>query len=439
MQKGKTILLILMLISIVPIFFVAFNLLNIGAYDAEEMILFVGSFFGLIAFMIMWWQYVLGARFSATIFTRDYLWVNKIHKLLGKYGFLLILVHPILIYLDRIVYGLGITLPNLALDYDRHVFLGQLTIGVLGGVWLMSAIIRDKFSYRFWKRVHLFTYPLLFLIFLHSIAIGSFLSHSTSAWFSYYWYLLFIIFVLITVGRLLFQFGIIKAKYRVIEVNQLTHDTFTLKLEPINNRIEPQNGQFVYIQHSLTGESHPYTVSKFNPITGELHISTKNLGKFSLELQSLKTGAIVYLDGPYGVFTKEAYLTSSPIVLIAGGIGITPFVRLIEYFVANPDKNPGITLFYGNKSEEDIAFKELVDTFQPEKFKVIHVLSLQESVPDGYEKGFITASLVKDYLTSLESRKFFLCGPPVMVAKLVPDLLNAGISKDSIYSEKFSM
>ena len=439
MTKGKALLLGLIGLSLVPILLTALNLLSIQAYDAEEVILFVGSMFGLIAFMIMWWQYVLGARFVLKLFTNDYLWSINIHKLLGKYGFLLILVHPVLIYVDRIVYGLGITLPNLSLDYDRNVFLGQITIAVLGVIWLMSAIIRDKFSYRFWKRIHLVNYSLLFFIFIHSIAIGSFLKNSSSTWFVMYWFFLFAIFVIITISRLLFQFGILKSKYAVVEVEKITHDTFTLKLVPKSNRLVPLKGQFVYIQNTLTGEAHPYTVSYFNEVTGDLHISTKNLGRFSLELQNLKPGVEVYLDGPYGVFTQEAYKSERPIVLIAGGIGITPFIRLIDYFVQHPEKNPGITLFYGNKSEEDIAFKEMVDTFQPEKFKVVHVLSLQESVGDGYEKGFITAALIKEYLSDLQGKDYFLCGPPIMVKKLVPDLIFAGIPERSIYSEKFSM
>ncbi len=429
-------------LSTLPIFIALIQLLSLERFLPSDFVFASGSIMGLFAFMILFWEYVLGARFIARRLTSDVIWLNSVHQFLGKYGFVLILMHPLLVYLDKIMLGVGIPFPSIITEYDRLVLLGQLGFFLIGGIWITSAITRGKLGYRWWKRIHLITYSILFLIFLHSTQIGFFLNDISISWLKVYWLVLFGIFFTITIIRLLAQFGIAKRQYVITNKKKLTYDTFSLYLKPIksSSRISPKLGQFVYIQHSLTGESHPYTISHFNNESGEIAISTKNLGKFSEELGKVSVGTKVYLDGPYGVFTKEAYTTSRPIVLIAGGIGITPFVRMLDYFKLNADKNPGITLFYGNKTLDDIVFKSDFDNLDDNKFKVIHVLSNSEEVIPSFERGYITVDLIKKYLDKdLPSYDYFLCGPPIMMQKLIPAIRQAGVPIAQIYSEKFSL
>jgi len=396
--------------------------------------------------MVIWWQYILGVRVISTLFSKDLIWLNRLHQKLGIYGFLIILIHPLLIYIDRISSSTLKLIPDLTNPVDLHILLGQLAILLLAIIWLTSALGRTKLGFRWWKRIHFLNYPILFLVFIHSTFLGTLLNSSRIPALRYYWLLLFVIFIIVTTTRLLFQFGYFKKKYQLVTLTPVTYDTFELKMKPLKNQIIPDIGQFVYVQINLWGETHPYTVSHFNDTTNELSITIKNLGKYSKELLSLKSGAELFLDGPYGVFTNEAYQISkqkqqepNPIVLVAGGIGVTPFLRLIDYFKNNPDINPGITLFYGNKNIEDIAFKEEFAMLDNTKFKIIHVLSNAQSIPEGYEGGFISTDLMKKYLNNIAVNDFFICGPPIMMNKLLPQLESVGVPKSQIYAERFSL
>src|SRR5260221_6474119 len=58
---------------------------------------FFGKLFGLSGALILTWQFLLGVRGLISRLIPDLIWVNNLHKFLGKYGFLLICLHPILI------------------------------------------------------------------------------------------------------------------------------------------------------------------------------------------------------------------------------------------------------------------------------------------------------------------------------------------------------
>lgn len=77
---------------------------------------------------------------------------------------------------------------------------------------------------------------------------------------------------------------------------------------------------------------HPFTIVRNHD--GVLEFGIRKSGKFWEELLSKNVGGQIFLDGPYGRFTKEAQ-NNKPKVLISGGIGVTPFIDLVENFGEN--------------------------------------------------------------------------------------------------------
>jgi len=69
--------------------------------------------------------------------------------------------------------------------------------------------------------------------------------------------------------------------------------------------------------------------------------------------------------------------------------------------------------------------------------KVIHVMSGQDDWQG--EKGYVDAEKVKKYVTDLENSQFFVCGPPVMMSKVVKMLKGLGIPGSRIHSERFAL
>lgn len=437
--KGFLVHLFLIFLTYIP--FLTYTLIEINkGVSSDTLIQYLQSNIGIIGLLLMLWQVTLGVRTIATIFTKDIIWLNSIHSFFGKYGFVLILLHPLFYYYRRIVETGGFPFPNLNLIRDQYIFLGQLAILLLGSLWITSAIFRSKLSFRLWKFIHLISYPIIFLVFIHSLNIGVIINTPKSDLLRIVWIILFIIFILASVYRLLFQLGLFKYRYKVSNITKVSVDTSKIDLVPQNKLLNINPGQFLYVQTSVLGEAHPYTVSHKNEGNNELSITVKNLGKYSEYLNKLKIRSSVMLDGPYGVFMQdENLLDNNPLVLIAGGIGITPFLHFINS-LKNKKLNHEVILFYGVKTVDDLAFKDDIDDVQRvnSKFKVVYVLSDVREKVLGFESGFVSEELVKKYLVSLNKRKYFVCGPPLMLSSVEKFLKKNGIDVDSIFSEKFT-
>ncbi len=192
----------------------------------------------------------------------------------------------------------------------------------------------------------------------------------------------------------------------------------------------PQIGQFVYFRRNRGEAGRPFTVSRFD--RGDLSITVKAQGHYSTAMRSITLNQRVYLDGPYGSFLQQALQGRRPLVMIAGGIGITPFYRLLT----DPsDVSREMILFYGNRMTDDIIYRDELETIK--RIRVVHVISDQEDYPG--EKGYITVELLEKYIRhDLKAYDFLLCGPPVMITKVEQSLSDNGIPSEQIHHELFS-
>lgn len=94
----------------------------------------------------------------------------------------------------------------------------------------------------------------------------------------------------------------------------------------------------------------PYSLSAA-PAGNTLRITVKDLGGHSGALGRLRLGTRVYAEGPYGALTA-ARRRQRKVLLIAGGIGITPLRALFEEL-------PGdVTLLYRARQDADVAFRQ---------------------------------------------------------------------------------
>jgi len=441
-KERKKLLHLAIGISLIPMIVLPINFLNTGFFILTDVLWIIGSWLGLLGFMLIFWEYILGVRFVASFFSQDIIFINNLHKLLGIYGFSLIFLHPVLISIDFLAKGTNIINLSFLTIYDLDVFWGKIAFALIVLTWILSYLVRVKITFRLWKRIHLINYIILPLVFIHSNDIGTFFRNNS---LKNYFIILMIIYVFIILFKIGSQYGLFKYKYKVESIEKITHDTFKVNLKHINKFITPIEGQFIEIQINILGENHPFTVSHYDTVTKELSITIKISGDFTKLLSTLKKDKIVFIEGPYGTFTKEAYnISSKKIVLIVGGIGITPFLRLINFINNNPTRYTEVALFYGNKTINDIAFKEKLDQMvNNSDLKVINVLSnsgddiLEKS---RFEKGYITCSLLSKYLSEeLITYKFFICGPPIMMNKIKKDLINNNVRKNNIYTEAFNL
>jgi ferredoxin-NADP reductase len=156
--------------------------------------------------------------------------------------------------------------------------------------------------------------------------------------------------------------------------------------------------------------------------------------------EHVKPGAILQVRAPAGVFVL-ADDASSPTVLIAGGIGITPlFAMARAALVAQPDRT--FHLFYGVRDSRDLVFEtDLVALAEHHpNFHLTIVqsapLPIEAEADEFHETGFIDTALLRRILPHGQ-HQFYVCGPPPMMASLVPALRDWGVARDAVHYEAF--
>jgi ferredoxin-NADP reductase len=157
---------------------------------------------------------------------------------------------------------------------------------------------------------------------------------------------------------------------------------------------------------------------------------------FKKSLNELPLGTPVEIDNIMGNFTLPKN-KSKPVVFIAGGIGITPFMSMLSY--VNEEKlNYNITLIYSNRSKESTAFfKELVGMTM--KNTNIHVVfTMSDDIEWQGEKRMIDSKFIKDYFPKPEKNLYMVAGPPSMVEAIAKELKAAGVTDKSIITENLT-
>ena len=224
---------------------------------------------------------------------------------------------------------------------------------------------------------------------------------------------------------------------KLLNIRQETSDVKTFRFEvPESFSFLP--GQYIMLEIALNGEKErrAFSISSSPTKKGFIEI-TKKIGdsEFSQKLDSLQKGFVAHVKGPYGVFV---FNESHDAILLAGGIGITTFRSYIEY-ATDKHLNNKITLFYSNKTPEDIAFRdELQDAARKNKnISIIETITRQEGNHDWVGAvGRIDENMIREN-ADVEGAIFYICGPPAMVDAMVDTVKNIGIPKERIKLEKF--
>ena len=176
------------------------------------------------------------------------------------------------------------------------------------------------------------------------------------------------------------------------------------------------------------------------PFEDELAVATRmRESAYKRMLGALPAGAVLRLEGPFGSFTLHND-RSRAAVLVAGGIGITPFMSMLRQ--AAKDRLPqDLTLLYSNRRPEDAAFlAELLDLErQNRRFRL--VATMTEMSRSSREWRGETRSIGEDLIrvvgAALPAPVYYLVGPPAMVDGVRKALAAAHIDDGDIRSEEF--
>ena len=188
------------------------------------------------------------------------------------------------------------------------------------------------------------------------------------------------------------------------------------------------------------GNSRAFSIASA-PFDSDLMIATRMRDTaFKRVLRNASPGLQVKIDGPSGSFVLHGK-SEKPAVFLAGGIGITPFLSIIRQAVH--DQSPHhMYLFYSNRRPEDAAFLDLLSeaTKRNANFHLIATMTEMDKSHREWkgETGLINKDMLTKHLPSLQGPNYYLAGPPAMVAAMRRMLIEAGVDKDDIRTEKFS-
>lgn len=165
-------------------------------------------------------------------------------------------------------------------------------------------------------------------------------------------------------------------------------------------------------------------------------------GNFTKAFSEIDLGDTVYVQGPFGEFVTDAQYDSN-VVLLAGGIGVTPFISMLRH--ATETKSPiRFTLLYSNRSQRDIPFyEELISLEQANpNLRIIFFMSDGQVMPTTdvtLRAGKIDEPILQR-LTGGQFRgiTYFLCGPKAFMRDLEVILLRNNVRSDRIISESFA-
>ena len=203
-----------------------------------------------------------------------------------------------------------------------------------------------------------------------------------------------------------------------------------------------QPGQYLVISPVINGKkvNRPYTISSSptKPDYCEITVKREEMGLVSRHLHDmLRDGDTLNISAPTGRFIFDGTQARS-IVLIAGGVGITPLMAITRCLTDSNWKGD-IYFAYAAKTPGDIIFRKELDDLKA-RFPNLHVhviLSRAEDSDWMGHKGRVSAEFLMKCIPELSTRLVYICGPDAMMAMTVQVLKDLGVPQEQIKLEEF--
>lgn len=309
--------------------------------------------------------------------------------------------------------------------------LGILALYIFIAVLIASSLYK-RISYRMWQYIHIVTYILFFFALYHAVNWGS---DYNKIFIKIIYGLLLVAIVIGIIYRTSYKLKTRRSSiFRVKEIKKETDNTFTLSVaSPRPFAFKPGQFCFLRLNKDKLYARHPFTISS-PPQQKDLSFTIKLKGRFTKIAAALKASDEVIVDGPFGVFTVKDDLKD--LVFIAGGVGIAPFMSIIKDHI-HKGKIQNVILLYGSKTENDIIFKNELDSINEKWFKKVYVISDNKESSDDFEQGYIGRSLMEKYIKNYSNALFYICGPEIMKDNVKKALAEWGVPKNDIFIEDF--
>ncbi|MFR9799303.1 ferric reductase-like transmembrane domain-containing protein [Streptomyces sp. MS06] len=366
--------------------------------------------------------------------------VARWHAMSGRYTLCLVLAHVVLTmwgYARQSGRSLAGIVQQTIDSVNGLPDLGKAAAGtgllLLVGLVSVGAV-RRRIPYDAWYHVHLLTYAAVFLTFWHQLSTGNDFAVEPVA--RTFWYALYgTVTALVLWYRVLTPVRLnLRHRMRVEAVVEETPGIVSVLIGGRRlHRMGAQAGQFFrwrFLAPGMRFSSHPYSLSAA-PRPDLLRITVKAIGDHSGRLRDLEPGTKVWAEGPYGALTAQRR-SRGKVLLVAGGVGITPMRALFETL---PAAAGDLTLLYRATTTQDLAlWDELARIADERGARLMYAIN----GPDGARPD-ISAERLRDKVPDIGEHDVFLCGPPGFAQSVYEALRGAGVPARRIHHESFAM
>jgi NAD(P)H-flavin reductase len=216
--------------------------------------------------------------------------------------------------------------------------------------------------------------------------------------------------------------------FRVVEKEQETADTWSLRLEGPSDGFEP--GQFAMLYAFGVGEA-PISVSGIGGDGAVVH-TVRAVGAVTRAICAARPGEVVGLRGPFGTTWPLAEAEGRDVVVVAGGIGLAPLRPVVHRLIEQRERFGDVSILYGGRSPAELLYEHELETWRA-RFDVDVDVTVDVADDAWHGRVGVVTRLIPRAAFDPERTVAMMCGPEVMMRFAAAALQDAGIGDDRIW------
>lgn len=238
------------------------------------------------------------------------------------------------------------------------------------------------------------------------------------------------------------------SKYIVVQNEELPSGVINLTLKPKRKRdvLSFYPGQYACIGFRQVGRPTPmrcFSIVSSPNDQERIQFGIRRQGRFTSSIAQLQPGKAVTVRGPFGDFVVDEQYDRN-VVMLAGGIGITPFISTLRYATEVGMSKP-ITLLYSCRGRDGIPFLDELVALEKRnpRLRVIFFVTDNSILPRDNDARIVSGRIDEEWVQritreSFKSSTYFLCGPKGFVDNLQKQLGNRAVDNEHILTESFT-
>lgn len=418
----------------IPFYFESSSILY--KFGPDRQLLRSGQVMGMVAGCLLLMQIILGARLKCLdrVFGLSNLF--RYHRIAGFIIAGLIVIHPVLIFIPENRLFIPLQLRYWP-EFVGFFLLLLIIFTVISSHWRPWL----RLSFHRWWSIHRWAAVLIVIAFwVHVLSVSETFEQKLPKMLAFCAMgLCGLVFFWIRTRPLRNR----RRSYMVSAIEPAAEDAICLEIIS-NTKQMPvympgQFSFFTFFSNHISREEHPFSLTSAPTGASCLEIVVRTTGDWTGKLKNIQPGDRVLINGPFGLFSHLQLPEKKEMIMIAGGIGITPMLSMLRYMADINDQRK-ITLIWSNRTRKHIIFPDEFQNLevQLKGLRVFHVLTRELEFND--EKGRLDRPELKRLISDCSrSSAIFVCGPDQMMKEIYTCMVSLGFSKRMLFMERFSL